>query len=203
MSDVPITQEDNEPDDLFTVRKGRQAGMQIKLMQVAAMRLNKVMRSVRMPERPTYETKTISGRTQVHAMDEKSAQETEHGKADWEYYRKSLDDAMLEQNEKMILAILLMGTSCEIPDDGWEQTYEALGLDVPTHPDMRRANYLMTELDPSELTRLINKIMRMSGVSEETIQEAEETFRGEVRNGQEPTGSMANAATDSRRTARK
>lgn len=168
--------------DFHIVRSGPIAGTRIKLLPVQPMLLNKVMISVAIPKRPTYETKSISGKVQVHPMDEKAAKETPGGETMWMYYQEETESALSEQNNRVVTAIMVMGTECVVPQTGWQAKQKALGLDIPEDPDLLRAHYLLTHIsDPAELNEIISKIMRLTGVSEEVISQAEGSFQRSVR----------------------
>lgn len=157
-------------------------GLKITIKKVPPMFLQKVMNSVELPKRPTYETKTISGRTEIWPMDKDAAAQTEHGVARWEYYQEELERARNTQNERVMSAAFLLGTECDVPDDGWEKRQQFLGLDVPDDPDARRAHYLMTELPSEDIAELMSRIFRsIEGVPEELINDAEASFRRSVR----------------------
>lgn len=182
---------------LYTIKSGSYEGMQITLKGIQPMIVSKVMESVPIPKRPTYTTKTISGREEKLPMDEQSAKETPGGQAIWEAYKTDRDQALGEQNSKTINAILAMGTSFKVPDDGWDQMQIEFGIEIPKNPDLLRAHFLMTQLDdPNELNDIVSIIMRMTGVSETVISAAEGAFRDSVRDRPEGSEQVALAGAD-------
>lgn len=184
--------------DYHVLRSGKYTGLKVKLLPVQPMLVNKVMTSVEIPKRPTYETKSVSGRVQNLPMDEKAAKETPGGETLWLYYQEETERALTEQNNRVVNAILVMGTEFEVPEDGWDTIQELMGLDVPKIPALRRAHFLMTVItDPTELNELMSKIMRLTGVSEEVLAQAEGTFQRSVRDQPEGQQPMANTRTDS------
>lgn len=181
----------------YTLKSGDYAGMKIMLNGINAMIVNKVMESVEVPKRPTYTTKTISGREEKLPMDEKSAKETVGGEEIWKAYVEDRDRALGKQNSLTVSAILAMGTRFKVPDDGWEQVQIAMGIEIPTIPDLLRAHFLMTKLDdPNELNDIIGIIMRLTGVSETVIAAAEGAFRDSVRDRSEGPDEMAVAGAN-------
>ena len=56
-------------------------GLQIQVKPVDPAFLQRVLRSVEIPKRPTYEAKTFSGRVERHPLDAESAGQTEGGDA--------------------------------------------------------------------------------------------------------------------------
>lgn len=189
---VPVAPQQIQPTgqlDFHIIKSGPIAGTKIKLLPVQPMLLNKVMTSVTIPKRPTYETRSISGKVQVHPMDEKAAKETPGGETMWVYYQEESESALSEQNSRVVNAIMVMGTECDIPQTGWQDKQRALGIEIPTDPDLLRAHYLLTHIsDPAELNEIISKIMRLTGVSEEVISQAEGSFQRSVRS--EPERSL-------------
>lgn len=180
------------------LKSGKYAGLRIELLPVQPMLLNKVMTSIETPRRPTYETRTVSGKVQNLPMDEKAAKETPGGEVQWQYYLEETERALTEQNNRVVNAIFVMGTNFDIPEDGWDQIQVAIGVEVPTQPALRRAHFLITAIsDPAELNEIISKIVRLTGVSEEVIAQAENTFQHSVRHESEGQHSMANFGANS------
>ena len=156
-------------------------GLEIEVKKVDPALIQKVMRGIKMPQRPVYEAKTFSGRMEYHPLDEDSAAQTPGGQAKWDFYQEQLAEAQTEQNDRVIRALFLYGTDCVIPENGWAERHEFLGMNVPDDPDMRRAHYLSSELPAEDLAGLTSAIMKMTGVSEEAIADAEAAFRGAIR----------------------
>lgn len=171
-------------DNVYTCK----SGLKVKVSPIPPMLLQKVMNSVPMPKRPTYETKTISGRTEEWPMDAESAAQSPNGTARWEYYQEESQSAQAQQNEKVTMAAFLFGTECEIPEDGWDQMQEFLDIRVPTDPDQRRAHYLATELPAEDIAGLMQKVMGQLQLPEELVADAEASFQRAVRSGPEGQG---------------
>lgn len=183
--------------DFHIVKSGPIAGLRIKLVPVQPMLLNKVMGSVEVPRRPTYETRSISGKVQNLPMDEKASKETPGGEVLWIYYIEETERALTEQNNRVITAILVMGTEFDVPESGWQGKQIALGITIPTDPDLLRAHYLLTNItDPAELNEIVAKIMRLTGVSEEVIAQAEGSFQRSVRSEPEGQSQLALSGAD-------
>jgi len=156
-------------------------GLEIEVKKVDPALIRKVMREIKMPQRPVYEAKTFSGRMEYHPLDEDSAKQTIGGQAKWDFYQEQLAEAQTEQNDRVIRALFLYGTDCVIPENGWAERHEFLGMNVSDDPDMRRAHYLSSELSAEDLADLTSAIMKLTGVSEEAIADAEAAFRGAIR----------------------
>jgi len=175
-------------------------GLEVIIKKVPPMILQKVMNQIQMPERPMYETApTVSGRTEVWPLDEVSAEQTEHGKARWDYYQEQYTVAQSKQNENVTRACFAFGTECEIPEDGWAELQEEIGIEVPPieKANLRKAHYLMTELNAQDIADLMAKIMRNMQLPEEITADAEAAFRGAVRNGSDGSDPVEKLAADS------
>jgi len=171
---------------IYVVKGGEYAGLKVKVKKIAPMVLSKVQGAGKLPERPTYEAVTKSGRVEVWPLDAEGADQLEGGKTRWDFYQEQLDNALAEQNDRIIMAMFSFGTECEVPDDGWEEMFEVIGTEVPKNANMRRAFFLATHLDADDIAALSKKIMEASGVSQEAIDKAEESFRNPVQDESEP-----------------
>lgn len=182
---VPLTEEKADTS-VFVTRNG----IRIKLHPVDPMTLKKAQDSVKTPKRPTYMAVTASGKKEEFPLDEVSAEQVPNGRQRWLAYMEDRIEAMGQKNDNLVRTIFYYGT--ELPDGmpmDWVEEQAALGMELPSHTNPKiqegllRAHYLATHLNKTDLGNLIQAIMRQSGVSEEDIQEAEDSFRGEVRNG--------------------
>lgn len=162
---------------VFTATEGKMRGERIEVFKVSPSLVQKVIASVKPVKRPTYETKTFSGRVEVHPMDELVAQQTPGYQGMWDQYLEDKAEMEAERNERLATVLLSRGTRYALPT-GWEEEHEALGLVIPSEPNARRAHYLAVELDPDDLNDLVREILRLTGITEEKIKEAEASFRG-------------------------
>lgn len=163
-------------DGVFTATEGKMKGERIGVFKVSPSLVQKVIQSVKLPRRPTYETRTFSGRVEVHPMDELVAQQTPGYQGLWDQYVEDKNEAEAERNERLATVLLSRGTRYTLPT-GWEEEHEALGLVLPTEPNARRAHYLSVEMDPADLNDLVKEVLRLTGITEEKIKEAEASFR--------------------------
>lgn len=161
---------------VFTASEGRMKGERIEVFKVSPSLVQKVISSVKPVKRPTYETKTFSGRVEVHPMDEVVAEQTPGYQGVWDQYIEDKAEVEAERNERLATVLLSRGTRYSLPS-GWEEEHEALGLIIPTEPNAKRAHYLAVELDPEDLNDLVKEILRLTGITEEKIKEAEASFR--------------------------
>lgn len=172
--DAPVSKVKN---GVFTATEGKMAGEKIEVFKVSPTLVQKVIMSVKVPRRPTYETRTFSGRVEVHPMDEVVAQQTPGYQGVWDQYVEDKAEAEAERNERLATVLLSRGTKYKLPE-GWEAEHEALGVVIPVEPNARRAHYLSVELDPPDLNDLVKIILALTGITEDKIKEAEANFRG-------------------------
>lgn len=164
--------------DTFTTEKG----VILRLKAVEAMKIKMVQDTFKLPEAPTYNATQPSGKTQTFKLDEVSALDNPQDTARYAQYLKDYAKVMEDQNLRVTRAIMFYGTELlsPLPNDGWEEMQVMNGIDVPTHPEMKRAHYLVTEISNVDLQVLLRLIMAKSGVTEEEIAKIEATFRGQV-----------------------
>lgn len=173
LPDVQATQ-----DNLFTTTKG----VVVQCTGISPFKLQMVQKSVPIPEPPRYTVKTAFGKEESFFLDAVSAPTFEYGQQVWDTYQRDRLKAMELQNDVSMKAIFGMG--CKVLDwgksAGWEDDYEPLGISLPDKPKALETFYLMNELTGSEITELTNKIMLLSGATEEDVKKAEATFRPDV-----------------------
>ncbi|HUW94627.1 MAG TPA: hypothetical protein VMW58_02475 [Anaerolineae bacterium] len=166
--------------EIFTTGKG----MKIELRSVDPVFLQSVISSVKMPPVPTYTTTTISGRKETHKMDAQAAKETEGGEEIWKEYQEDLTRASSEQTERSLRALFLDGTvppTGEFIDPQWQRKMEIIGVTIPDDPVELWVMYLMMAMTSDDIIRMSSHIMRLTGVDEELIQQAEDSFRDSVQ----------------------
>ncbi len=176
-----VTKEEEEVlDNLFITERG----MTIECKRIDPVFLQAVISSVTMPEVPTYEAKVgFSGRTETHRMDALSAEQTDGGEETWRKYIEELTAATNAQTEVSLKALFLDGTvrpEADFIDREWERRMNIIGVKLLEDPDALWVQYLSMSLTTDDIINLSTKIMRMTGVAEEVIQEAEDSFRDSV-----------------------
>lgn len=165
--------------ELFTTGRG----MKIELRRVDPVFLQSVISSVKMPEIPTYKTTTVSGREETHKMDKEAAEQTEGGKEIWQSYEEDLARKSSEQTERSLRALFLDGTvppTGAFVDQEWQRKMEIIGVTLPEDPIELWVMYLMMAMSSDDIIRMSSHIMRLTGVDEELIQQAEDSFRDSV-----------------------
>lgn len=155
-------------------------GVKVLLKPVDPIFIQSVAASIKLPKAPTYEVTTISGRTERHKMDAKAAEQLPDGTSIWEQYIDEHNEAQTEQSNRILRAILYVGTEVELPTHDWEKKFRFLGMDIPDDPDERRVFYLLSELSTHDTMALMTQVMRLTGVDEEVVQQAEAAFRNPV-----------------------
>lgn len=169
-----------QDDSFHTLQNGKYKGLTVEIRkpdQDFLIRMQKVFSAVKMPKRPKYSARTLSGRFEEHYMDELASKQTPGGEKQWAEYQDILREAKAEQNEKVALAIMYYGTDFATPETGWEDDQIFLGIEVPQVPEQKKAHFLVSEIDPEDMASIISKVMRRSGMDEELIKEAEDSFR--------------------------
>jgi len=174
-----VTKEKKDADNVFRTDDGRK----IRIKAVDPLFIQTVSRSVKMPDTPTYTTVTSSGREEIWKMDEVSAKQTEGGEEIWAKYKAGVDEAQGNQMERTIRAIFLDGTirDEDFYDQKWERRMHIVGVELPEDLDERWVMYLSSSLSTGDIIKLSAKIMELTGVPEEFIAAAEESFSGAVR----------------------
>lgn len=167
----------NKKSEKFTAS----TGLEVTIKPVDAMFLQKVINSVPKPKRPTYTAVTASGRREEHLLDPESAKSNPADMEKWAAFVEERANADRVQNERVMNALFYSGTECEIPNDGWREKWEFLGVAIPENPNELRAFYLSSELPSKDAVDLMSAILRMTGVDEETLKNAEDAFRDTVR----------------------
>jgi len=135
----------------------------------------------KLPKRPTYITKTVGGNEEVHEHDEKSLETKEEKKAWAEYL---VDQAAFdhELQERMLTNILLDGVAAPEIDPKWVERQKFMGRRVPTNEFELEIFWKKTQVIRSteDAQGLMTSVLALTGVSEEAIRVAEDSFRSTV-----------------------
>lgn len=162
--------------DKFTTSRG----IALEFLSIPVL-LEKLHSQHPMPAPPTYTVETATGVKEVHTHDETTL-ETAEDKAAWAEYQDNLKAAQAKLNESLMRVVLLRGLKVDIPANGWVKEQEYMGITVPDDPTERRMHYLQTEAlaTREDYEAAVAGVMGASGVPEEVIRQAEDTFRGKV-----------------------
>lgn len=158
----------------FYVTKDR---IWIRLLDFNPLLIRKAMKSSDLPKRPTYQVKTMGGRVETHPLDAVAAQDDPKDLARWQMYLEDREEAINKRTDNTTMALFAYGTDFEIPNTGWEEMQELIGIEIPTQTTLRKVHYLETVLDPSDLQGLLAALTKRMGVSEAEVKEAEDSFR--------------------------
>lgn len=162
--------------------------------------LSSVMNSVSEPKKPSYEVTLASGRKEQYPMDEKVAEQSPELKPIWDQYLLDSAAYATKSMELMLRAVLLDAVELEggINDPAWERRMRIVGVQLPQDSDELRVFYLMGKIDLEDRVGLIGKVMRRTGVPEEIIGAAEDSFRSEVRDRSRRPDDVADPGADAR-----
>lgn len=166
------------PNKTFTTK----AGLELILVPIPPLLLEQVRASVKQPPIPTYATKTAAGNVETFNHNETTLV-TDEDKAAWAEYKRLKAEADKLLNERVMRALFLKGIALNMPNDAeWVQEQEFMGIKVPEHPLERKLHYIQTEILASseDMVGIMSDIMRLTGVDEEVVKGAEESFRRAV-----------------------
>jgi hypothetical protein len=173
-----------EDKNVFVTEKG----LEIELRKIDPIFVQSAVNSVNLPEPPTYEARTSSGRIETHTMDKESAEQTEGGMEIWKTYQEEYGAATLEKANRSLRAIFLDGTVVpqgEWMDKTWERRMRIVGITLPSDEEELWITYLLSWLTAEDINNLTTEIMRLTGIDEEYIESAQESFQSSVLSEQE------------------
>lgn len=179
----------------YILKNGKYAGLAVTVNKPSPeflLKMQKVYNSAKMPKRPKYEAKTGKGHIEEHYMDELSAQQTPGGMAKWRAYQEESQAFRVQQNDNVVNALFYFCVECVVPEDGWEDEQMYLGIEVPQQPKQRMVHFLTSELDTDDFSTLTTEIMRQSGMNDELVREAENSFRMAIRDEPGQAGGLEN-----------
>jgi len=132
------------------------------------------------PKPPTYTVPLPGGDdVETHFHDD-TTPKTPEVQAQWEQYKRDVDEWEAGQQLVTIKAIIAKGVEFDMPeDDSWAEIQtEILGLDVPTEPLARKIHYFQTEIMGSaqDTMNLMLGSMGMTGMNEEVNEYASRLF---------------------------
>lgn len=175
-----VERESLPSDAIHILTKGKYKGLTVEIRQPDPeflVKMQSVFTAVKIPKPPKYYARTLSGKMEEHYMDELASKQTPGGETQWANYQERLREAKTEQNQNVALAIMFYGTDFTLPLDGWEDDQMFLGIIVPQNKDQKKAHFLVSEIDQEDIASIITKVMRSAGMDEETVKEAEDSFR--------------------------
>lgn len=160
-----------------------EVGRIIRLRPVSQRLIDKAQRSVKIPRPPRYHIVTDVV-DEWHDFDDVSIEgqhSTPEDKEAWRQYKLDLAELKSERTERLLRVLFIKGTVREdVAGDEWEAEQRACGIDdVPSDPIERWYYYLVTELllTLQDFTGLMLAIIKLSGIDEARLAEAEAIFR--------------------------
>lgn len=187
-----------------------QLGQEIEIQPVPPMLVAKVQQATnRKAEelypatRPTYEVVDAGGGVLTFEHDKDSVA-TDEERAALAEYEAQMQKRTTFINEQMLKFFLMRGLKVELPqDNAWAEAQALFGVEVPEGGIERLLHYIQTEIIASadDLQGLTEAIMRASGVSNEALNAARASFRGELREETDPTRRVDNAVQPAERPA--
>lgn len=158
-------------------------GIEVRILGLSQLLLDKTRTSVKFPDPPTYELETVAGKKEVHAHNETTL-ETDEDKKAWADYQTALAEADRLQKDRLLKLILMKGIEVDMPeeegaDDDWLAVQAFIGLEVPEDTLGKRYDYITTEVisNPEDLAEIMQLVMEKSGVPKEALAEARASFR--------------------------
>jgi len=162
---VEKRQEDVKTEEIVTLSDGTK----VRCVAVSPLLIQAVMDKYKEPEPPVKTVKTKPG------LEETYIDYNDAG------YLREREKVERQRNAASTDAILLMGLPDVKPpkDDSWVKNLEALGLEIPKDGPRRRLAYIKYVLlrHSTDLGKVVGVLSRLSGATEEQIQEAVEGFR--------------------------
>lgn len=133
------------------------------------------------PAKPTYTVTTVGGTKEEHAHDETTL-ETDEEKAAWAHWEKENAAWEKELRERMLRNILMDGVLVQPFDEQWIARERFMGRHVPEDPLELEYYWKKTQVirSAADGQRLMSAVLALTGVTEEAIRIAEDSFRDPV-----------------------
>lgn len=155
------------------------AGMSFKIQGLPPLMMSELSAGIVRPKKPTYTIVTVSGDVEVHDHDATTLT-TDEDKIAWETYLKDFKASESELSNRMLNCILIEGI--DIPDETdftrWEKRQKLIGMPVSEDLDEKILAYKKSTVirSQSDIEKLMNMVMGLTGVSQEDIEEAKASF---------------------------
>lgn len=159
-------------------------GVVVEIKSVPPYLLDQLFQQINYPIKPTYSTVTAGGEKEVFEHDETTL-ETPEDKAIWAKYQAEQAAAELQENELMMNVMLLKGINVDTENGhyhDWLEEQAFLGIKLPESKPALKVQYIKTEVlaNPEDIAQLMTLIMAQSGVSEEVVKSATDSFQSAV-----------------------
>lgn len=172
-------------------------GVEIELVSIPPFEIQAIADALKdkhpIPPVPTYEVETVGGGKELH-LHTADTLTTPEDKARWEEYSSKRQLAENAINLGMNDYLFMAGTRYETgSDDGaWMKLQKKFGVKIPDDPDDLKLHYLKTRLlSPDDISELLPRLMRKTGVDPKLVETAKNSFRRQVRRqGRQDNGSV-------------
>lgn len=173
-------------------------GTVLDLKDIDALLLSAAMNTVEVPELPTYDVTLASGRVVQYPMDKEVAEQSPELQPVWDTY--VYDQALAANTQMRIMTNTIMLDGVKRPPDWidavWERKLKLMGARLPADPDERWLLYLRSKMNLTQILELTAKVMRRTGVPEEYISAAENSFPDQVPNRPGEAGDVEEPVAD-------
>lgn len=166
------------------------SGVVVTLKAMPPLLVTRMASEVGFPDKPTYEITTAAGDVEIHEHEVDEAKgittlESDEDKKAWDDYVKETEEAENRLTMMTLKAVLLEGVLIE-PDDEqitrWASKQKIIGLTVPEDSEERLMMFKETEVvgNKEDMEFILNKVMELTGVSEEQLEKARASFQDQV-----------------------
>lgn len=179
-------------ENVFITTDGKEVHYQsvspIEIQEIRLALMKQAQQDGKQTEPPKY-TIRVGDAEQSFPHDEKSILDPKTPQAEkdlWEKYLKDTSETEAEINERISSLVYGEGAVIDAIPTEWEERRKWKGLDVPENPYDKKVKYVLSELlkTPEDLQGFVIAVMKlsMSGVGQEVVNAAEETFRNTPQN---------------------
>lgn len=170
---------------LETVEIGTGSGHTVLLKPLSPFLLDKINSAFIPPKPPTYEITTAAGDVEIHAHDEETI-ETDEDRETWENYIAEFNRVAEAKNTASIKIFLDQGV--DLPEDidpvieHWKELLLSCEIPVPTSEIDIKVEFIKDIIltNPDDIMLVMSEIIKLSGVSESLVRQAEQSFRDQV-----------------------
>lgn len=167
-------------------------GIVMTLKALPPMDITRIRSSVKYPDPPTYETTTVSGDVEVFPHDATTVVTEEEKKALADYLQETgrCDDEVTLRllNYVIMEAVTIKMVGKDI--EHWKKRQKLIGMDVSDDPDELELQYKQSKVIgcKEDVQNILRIVMALTGVPEEDIALAEESFPDNVESSSQSEG---------------
>jgi hypothetical protein len=161
------------------------SGHTIIIKPLSPFLLDKLNTAFPVPDPPTYEIETATGDIETHFHDEESLETGEDREA-WEAYNVEFNRIAQEKNDASIKVFIDQGVI--LPDEiapeieHWKDLLISCGIPVPKSEIDQKVEFVkdIVLTNPDDIMLVMSEVVKLSGVSEKLVRQAEDSFRDQV-----------------------